>query len=104
MTSAEKAMIVKFNTMSDNLFLAQSQVDQTILILESYLKFLVAKWWRSSSESIYLSYSTICLKPKSLLLYLKIVSSKLFDFGLIKSHRSNQINVLAHTFPTLKGF
>nr|CAG4646999.1 EOG090X04YD [Megafenestra aurita]SVE92351.1 EOG090X04YD [Megafenestra aurita] len=43
MTSAEKAMIVKFNTMSDNLFLAQSQVDQTILILESYLKFLVAK-------------------------------------------------------------
>ena len=43
MSAAEKSLVAKINTMSDNLSLGQSQVDETVLIFESYLKFMVSK-------------------------------------------------------------
>ena len=39
MTTAEKSLVTKIHSMSDNLTLGQTQADETILILESYLKF-----------------------------------------------------------------
>nr|CAG4650925.1 EOG090X04YD [Simocephalus serrulatus]SVE94199.1 EOG090X04YD [Simocephalus serrulatus] len=43
MTPAEKSLVVKIQSMSDHLTLGQSQADETILILETYLKFLAPK-------------------------------------------------------------
>ena len=43
-TPAEKSLVAKINRMNDNLTLGQTQVDETILILETYLKFLEPKW------------------------------------------------------------
>ncbi|XP_057374771.1 DNA-directed RNA polymerase III subunit RPC3-like [Daphnia carinata] len=39
MTAAEKSLVAKIHSMNDQLTLGQTQVDETILILESYLKF-----------------------------------------------------------------
>nr|CAG4636960.1 EOG090X04YD [Ceriodaphnia reticulata]SVE72898.1 EOG090X04YD [Ceriodaphnia reticulata] len=43
MTPAEKSLVAKIHSMNDNLTLGQTQVDETILILETYLKFVVPK-------------------------------------------------------------
>lgn len=43
MTAAEKSLVAKIHSMNDQLTLGQTQVDETILILETYLKFLVPK-------------------------------------------------------------
>lgn len=40
MPPAEKSLVEKIHLMSDNLTLGQTQADETILILESYLKFI----------------------------------------------------------------
>lgn len=39
MTAAEKSLVAKIHSMNDHLTLGQTQADDTILILESYLKF-----------------------------------------------------------------
>ena len=39
MTATDKSLVAKIHKLSDNLTLGQSQADETILILESYLKF-----------------------------------------------------------------
>nr|CAG4649280.1 EOG090X04YD [Scapholeberis mucronata]SVE93579.1 EOG090X04YD [Scapholeberis mucronata] len=39
MSAAEKSLVAKINSMCDNLTLGQCQVDETVLILEGYLKF-----------------------------------------------------------------
>lgn len=39
MTAAEKSLVARIHSMNDHLTLGQTQADDTILILESYLKF-----------------------------------------------------------------
>nr|CAG4647851.1 EOG090X04YD [Moina brachiata]SVE92974.1 EOG090X04YD [Moina brachiata] len=43
MSSSEKVTLTRIETMSDNVILAQTQVDETVLILETYLSYAVAK-------------------------------------------------------------